>query len=481
MEPTRLPAVGTGSVGTAYQGAAVALSADGNTAIVGGYGDNGLYGAAWVYTRSDEVWTQQGPKLIGTGAVPTSFAFSAGGVGQGFSVGVSGDGNTAIVGGWYDNNFLGAAWVFTRSGGVWSQQGPKLVGGGVAFGAFHYVQQGSSVALSADGNTALVGGSGDNDAVGATWLFKRADSVWSQQGGKLVGTGGFGSSIPASMTEGATQGVSVALSADASTAIVGGPYDSNQAGAAWVFAQVTGPTIAPGGVFNGASLQPGIAPGTWITIMGEDLSVTTRSWTGADFSGNNLPTQLDGVSVTVNGKPSYIAYVSPTQLKVLTPDDSTQGPVAIQVTTPQGQSNVVMAAENALAPALFALGQAGGQYAAAVRADGAYIGPPNLIPGLTTVPAGSGDAIMLFGTGFGPTLPTNTIGALVNPAPLANPVTVLLNGAPVTTQFAGIVGPGLYQFNLVVPSMRGGNASVTVEIGDKASQGQMYLAIKGSP
>ncbi|HXP85948.1 MAG TPA: IPT/TIG domain-containing protein [Bryobacteraceae bacterium] len=475
--------LGTGAVGTGYQGRAVALSADGNTAIMGGFGDNGMYGATWVFARSDGVWTQQGPKLVGTGAVPTqgSSGSSASWVGQGWSVALSGDGNTAIVGGWYDNNYLGAAWVFTRANGVWSQQGPKLVGAGAAFGVASYVQQGSSVALSADGNTALVGGFRDNGAVGATWVFKRANGVWSQEGGKLVGTGYVGSSLQGSLTNGATQGLAVALSADASTAIVGGPYDNNQTGATWVFAQVTLPTIAPGGVVNAASWQPGISPGTWITIMGANLSLTTRSWTSADFSGNNLPTQLGGVSVTVNGKPAYVAYVSPTQLNVLTPDDSTQGLVAIQVTTPQGQSNVAMTTEAAFAPALFALDQAGGQHVAAVRADGAYIGPPNLIPGLTTIPAGNGDAIMLFGTGFGPTTPANTIGMLVNPAPLANPVTVLLDGTPVRTQFAGMVGPGLYQFNLVVPPMMGSNALVTVEIGDEASQAPMYMAIQGSP
>jgi hypothetical protein len=74
--------VGTGAVRAASQGV-VALSADGNTAIVGGPGDNpdssghGV-GAAWVYTRSNGVWTQQGSKLVGTGAV--------GGAEQGYSV-----------------------------------------------------------------------------------------------------------------------------------------------------------------------------------------------------------------------------------------------------------------------------------------------------------------------------------------------------------------------------------------------------------
>jgi hypothetical protein len=68
-------------------------------------------------------FTQQGSKLVGTGAVGPNVA-------QGVSVALSADGNTAIVGGHGDKHSVGAAWVFTRSGEVWSQQGSKLVGSG---------------------------------------------------------------------------------------------------------------------------------------------------------------------------------------------------------------------------------------------------------------------------------------------------------------------------------------------------------------
>jgi hypothetical protein len=207
--------VGTGAVGGADEGFSVALSADGNTAIVGGTYDSSGIGAAWVFTRSSGVWSQQGSKLVGTGAV-------GGASYQGYSVALCAEGNTAIVGGTYDSSGIGAAWVFTRSSGVWSQQGSKLVGTGAVGGA----AQGNSVALSADGNTAIVGGRLDNFYAGATWVFARSSGVWSQQGSKLVGTGAVG---------GAAQGISVALSADGNTAIVGGTYDSSGIGAAWVF------------------------------------------------------------------------------------------------------------------------------------------------------------------------------------------------------------------------------------------------------
>jgi hypothetical protein len=211
--------VGTDAEGKAKLGSSVCLSADGNTAIVGGPEDNGNAGAAWVWTRSGGVWTQQGTKLVGSGAVGSAF--------QGFSVGLSSDGNTAIVGGYGDNNFDGAAWVWTRNGGVWTQQGTKLVGSGVVGNA----NQGYSVALSGDGNTAIVGGVTDNDQAGAAWVWTRSGAVWTQQGAKLVGSGA---------KDSANQGWSVSLSASGNTAIVGGPFDNSNAGAAWVWTRSGG-------------------------------------------------------------------------------------------------------------------------------------------------------------------------------------------------------------------------------------------------
>jgi hypothetical protein len=214
--------VGTGAVGTTvYQGQSVAVSADGNTAIVGGFGDNSNVGAAWVYTRSNGVWTQQSSKLVGTDAVGPAY--------QGWSVALSADGNTAIVGGWSDNSFvagfgIGAAWVYTRSNGVWTQQGSKLVGTGYVGPA----SQGYSVSLSADGNTAIVGGPNDNADAGAAWVFTRSNGVWTQQGAKLVGT--------PPMVQNIFQGFSVALSGDGNTAIVDGPG----AAGAWVYTRSNG-------------------------------------------------------------------------------------------------------------------------------------------------------------------------------------------------------------------------------------------------
>ena len=170
----------TGTQG--YQGSSVSISSDGNTAIVGGYTDNSNIGAAWVYTRSGGVWTQQGSKLVGTGAIGTH-------VYQGSSVSISSDGNTAIVGGNGDNNTFGAVWVYARSGGVWTQQGNKLVGTG---NTGVQVNQGYSVSIASDGNTAIVGGIGDNGFIGAAWVFSSTIPTISVNGKNLTSSSATG-------------------------------------------------------------------------------------------------------------------------------------------------------------------------------------------------------------------------------------------------------------------------------------------------
>jgi gliding motility-associated-like protein len=248
--------VGTGNSGDAGQGWSVSLSADGNTAIIGGPDDNDNLGAAWVFTRNGSIWTQQGNKLVGTG--------NSARADQGYSVSLSADGNTAIVGGTRENFEQGAAWIFVRSSGSWIQQGAKLAGNDVIRAA----NQGQSVALSADGNLAIVGGPGENNFQGAVWIYARNGGIWTQQGSKLVGTGGTGSE---------SQGYSVSLSADGSTAIVGGVNDNADQGAAWVYAPR--PQITASGTLTAFTTCSGTRSAAQSftvsgTLMQADLAVT---------------------------------------------------------------------------------------------------------------------------------------------------------------------------------------------------------------
>jgi hypothetical protein len=207
------PLTGGGEDGGAWFGESVALSADGDTALIGGPIDDGAVGAAWVFTRTGTTWTQQGEKLTGGGEVGEGFF--------GKNVALSADGDTALIGAYNDNEHRGAAWVFTRSGSTWTQQGEKLTSGTTGIGFF-----GWGVALSGEGDTALIGEWGLENGVGAAWVFTRSGSTWSKQGGPLSAGAESGLSW---------FGYSTALSANGDTALVGAPHAYGYAGGGWVF------------------------------------------------------------------------------------------------------------------------------------------------------------------------------------------------------------------------------------------------------
>jgi FG-GAP repeat len=194
-------------------GLRVALSADGKTALIGGPLDNEGFGAAWVFTRSGSAWRLQAKLKAGHEARPSSF---------GESVALSADGSTAIVGAPTGGLGAGGVWVFTRTGSGWVHQGPKLTARGeVGPGRF-----GVSVALSSSGRTAIVGAPLDDNSVGAVYVFTRTGSGWRQQRSKLT---------IGNATNQAQFGTSVALSADGTTALVGAPVDDEDVGTAWAF------------------------------------------------------------------------------------------------------------------------------------------------------------------------------------------------------------------------------------------------------
>jgi hypothetical protein len=206
--------VGSGAIGAAQQGTSVALSGDGKTLVVGGPDDNSLTGAAWIFNRIGTQW-QQVAKLVGTGSVGPSQ--------QGGVVAIDFKGTTIASGGLGDDSQNGAVWVFTKSSdGSWAQQGSKLTGSDATAGA----KQGNAVSLSGDGNTLAFGGVEDSTSVGAAWVFKRTGSGWTQQGNKLVGTGGVSQQ---------GQGSGVSLSLDGNTLASGGFKDAAFTGAIWVF------------------------------------------------------------------------------------------------------------------------------------------------------------------------------------------------------------------------------------------------------
>jgi uncharacterized protein (TIGR03437 family) len=239
----------------------------------------------------------------------------------------------------------------------------------------------------------------------------------------------------------------------------------------------TGPSIAS--VLGSASFQPGISSGSWFSVFGTNLAQTTRLWQASDFTGNKLPTQLDGVWVFINGKPAPVYYVSPAQVNALAPDDSALGPVSVEVVTSQGRSTSMLADKRTFAPAWFMFDAEARRYLAGVHPDGAYLGKTGLYSGLNMRPAKPGGIVMLYGTGFGPVNPATPSDQLVTqPGRLTSSVIVRIGGVAAGVQWAGLVSPGLYQFNVVVPNVSDGDQAVTAEIGGASSQTGAFITVR---
>jgi uncharacterized protein (TIGR03437 family) len=238
---------------------------------------------------------------------------------------------------------------------------------------------------------------------------------------------------------------------------------------------------------NAGSSSGSIAPGAWISILGQNLSnlPAGMSWSAANFNGSDLPLSLGGTSVLVNGLPAAISYVSPTQLDVQAPDDTTAGTVSIIVTAPAGTAagNVIL---QTIAPALFTISQGGVNYAAAAAPS--YLIPPQQLSGpaisygaVSAVQAAApGQQITVFGTGFGAGLPSQPAGMSINPVPLAMPVTATICDQPATVNSAELAGPGLNQFKLTIPNVPAGNCGIVLSMQGVSTQSGVMVPIAAS-
>ena len=203
-----------------------------------------------------------------------------------------------------------------------------------------------------------------------------------------------------------------------------------------------------------------IQPGSWVSIYGANLiaGTTPQSW------NNDYPTTLGGISVAIDNKPAYLSYAASTLINLQAPDDTARGQVNVVVTTPNGSASATVTLADQ-SPAFSLLGDAKHVAAIIPRPDGsgaygsgAYsydiLGPTGTSLGYKTVAAKPGDVVELYGIGFGPTNPAVPSGhAYTGPSGVAtDSITITINGTPVTPSFAGVVFPGLFQFNLTVPA-----------------------------
>jgi uncharacterized protein (TIGR03437 family) len=238
---------------------------------------------------------------------------------------------------------------------------------------------------------------------------------------------------------------------------------------------ITPPTITQ--VANAESEAPTIAPNTWVSIYGTNLARAgdSRIWQPSDFVNKQLPTNLDGVSVTVNGTPAYVYYISPTQINVLTPPGALSGSVPVVVTNGMPSAAFTVAAQ-AESPSFFVF--TGGLYVAATHVNGSLIGPATLYPGYST-PAAPGETIVIYGNGFGPTSTAVTAGAESQSGTLSPLPVFTIGGVPAQVQFAGLnITPGEFQFNVVVPSsLANGDHPVTAMYNGLTTQAGTLLTV----
>jgi hypothetical protein len=266
-------------------GWSVALSADGNTALVGAPGEDEGVGAAWTFTRSASGWIQAGAKLtipektLETdscndlepnpegeleGEVPSAGESRPCHFGR--SVALSADGNTAVVGAPRENGNAGAVWTFTRGTGTEWSQGTELsipeTPTPVHFGV--------SLALSADGSTLVVGA--PRLGGGRVWTFARSGPGWSLLGAPVTGSGEDGVGL---------FGQSLALSDNGQTMLVGAPGYNNEQGAAWGFSRSGSGWEEQGPKLSAAAASPEAHFGSSVALSG-DGSTALVGARGAD-------------------------------------------------------------------------------------------------------------------------------------------------------------------------------------------------------
>lgn len=289
-----------GAAGTLneYQGASVALSADATNALIGAYGYNSAFGSALLFDLDN--------------STIFNFAALASGLSAndylGYSVALSADGHTALVGAYGKtvNGHLeeGAAYVFTRdSSGTWAQTAELTPSPDAGNDYFGY-----SVALSADGKTALVGAYGENGLRGGAYLFSLVGGSWT-------------SDLEFTLTDGATNdefGISVALSPDGNTVLIGAPgrpgggsglgaayVYTDTGGGVWSKAELTPGTGNPYDGFGGADAVALSGDGARAVVGAAALTVTGNTAQGATFvydkpSGGWADTATPDVKLTTN-------------------------------------------------------------------------------------------------------------------------------------------------------------------------------------
>ena len=209
----------------------------------------------------------------------------------------------------------------------------------------------------------------------------------------------------------------------------------------------SGVFLDPQAVVSAASFAPAgnpISPGQFIALFGTGLARSTQTATAP------YPNSLNGVSVSINGRPAPIHFVSATQINCLVPY-GTQGPTATIVVQNGTSSNTVTVPVAATAPAVYSMNQSGSGAGAILHADYSLVSAAK--------PATGGETVLIYLTGMGAVNPGVADGTAGGASPLSNTsvpvgqIAVFFGGVPGRVVYSGLAPgfPGLYQINVTLP------------------------------
>ncbi|MDQ6662883.1 MAG: peptidylprolyl isomerase [Acidobacteriota bacterium] len=252
----------------------------------------------------------------------------------------------------------------------------------------------------------------------------------------------------------------------------------------------SGPSIGAGGVITASAFGGALSstPGSFVEIYGSNLAGTTRQWGSSDFVNGAAPPILDNVSVSVNGQPAFVYFVSPGQVNVQIPANvPSGGPVPVVVTYKGQASAPVMLIINTVQPGLYApaaFNLGGKQYLAAIHATTGTLVGNGKIPGYTTTPAAPGETLIVYGIGFGPLDPGGVAmaGHIVQGQAVLTALLQFKFGdspGPIPYQGLNPGSVGLYQFNVTVPiNAQDGDVPVTVVLNGSPISQMLFVPVQ---
>ncbi len=338
------PLRGSTETGQQNFGFSVALSSDGKHALVGAPLEHGGRGAAYVFEHIENGWT---------GAIPLTPTGEGAGGHLGFSLALSADGQDAIVGAPMDALHKGTAFVFEHiTGTSWAQIGSPLTGK-TESGEGHF---GESVAMAGNGSTVLVGAPAENAKVGGVWTFVFVAGRWNEFGPRLGGPGGakeeFGRGLAVSSdgslaivgapkANARQQGVgagsvtlyqalkaewsllqtleagplengngqfgkSVSMTENAETVLVGAPHESFKVGAVWLFGKRPTVEELQLGEQSKGKAKGKLDGGNKLTVIGQNLKEAAAVW-----FGSNKALEIVERSGEADGKQKLVVIVPP--------------------------------------------------------------------------------------------------------------------------------------------------------------------------